>query len=69
MSRIKQENPCAGCSASCEKACVRVGRVPIRALMEKLYDEARPRLELPVPSDKNRLKTVSSVSVSLTFAR
>lgn len=54
---LPQENPCAGCSAPCEKACVRAGRVPIRALMDKLYDEVRPGLELPAPSDKNRLKT------------
>ena len=51
------ENPCAGCSAPCEKACVRAGKVPIKALMIRLYDEVKPSLEIPAPENKNRLKT------------
>lgn len=56
-AELAEKNPCVGCSAPCEKACVRAGKVPIKALMTRLYDEVRPLLEIPAPADKNRLKT------------
>jgi len=56
-AELPAENPCAGCSAPCEKACVRAGRVPIKALMTRLYDEVKPSLEIPAPEDKNKLGT------------
>ena len=56
-AELPPENPCTGCSAPCEAACVRPGKVPIKKLMTRLYDEIRPSLEIPVPADKNRLKT------------
>ncbi len=54
---LPAENPCLNCSAPCEKACVRAGKVPIKVLMTRLYDEVKPELEIPVPADRNRLKT------------
>ena len=56
-AELPEENPCIDCSAPCEKACVRAGKVPIQTLMTRLYDEVRPSLEISAPADKNRLKT------------
>ena len=56
-SRLPGENPCIGCAAPCEAACVRAGEVPIRALVGRLYDEVRPQLEITAPKDEERLKT------------
>ena len=56
-SRFPAGNPCAGCSASCEAACVLPHQVPIRSLMMRLYDEVKPELEIPLPEDENRLRT------------
>ena len=56
-AELPTENPCTDCSAPCEKACVRAGKVPIRNLMMRLYGEIRPSLEIPEPADKSRLKT------------
>ena len=54
---LPAENPCINCNAPCEKACVRAGQVPIKALMTKLYGEVKPCCDIPVPTDKNRLVT------------
>ena len=51
------ENPCVTCPADCEKACVRPGEVPIQRLIQRLYDEVRPSLEIPRPEKEDRLKT------------
>ncbi|MBO6232203.1 MAG: NAD-dependent dihydropyrimidine dehydrogenase subunit PreA [Ruminiclostridium sp.] len=57
-SALPADNPCIGCDAPCEKACVRAGRVPVKKLMIKLYDEVRPELEITaLPDHKNRLRT------------
>ena len=56
-AELPADNPCAGCSAPCEKACVRAGNVPIQSLMMRLYEDVKPSLEIPAPADKNRLKT------------
>ena len=56
-SRFPAENPCAGCPAPCEAACVRTQEVPIRDLMTRLHDEIRPELEIPLPDDEKRLRT------------
>ena len=53
--RLPETNPCAGCPAPCEKACVRPGAVPIRRLMCRLYDEVLPQAETPLPADESRL--------------
>ena len=55
--RFPESNPCPGCPAPCEAACVRPGEVPIRALMARLHDEVKPALELPAPSEGERLRT------------
>ncbi len=49
-------NPCAGCAAPCERACVRPGEVPIRELVRRLCDEVRPQTETQIPSDEERLR-------------
>ena len=51
------DNPCADCSAPCEKACVRPQQVPIRSLMERLREEVKPDLEVAAPADESRLRT------------
>ena len=56
-AELPAENPCINCSAPCEKACVRAGKVPIKALMTRLYDDVRPGIETAPPSDHDRLKT------------
>ena len=56
-SRLPDLNPCAGCDASCESACVRPGEVPIRSLVTRLYEEVRPDLEVDAPQDEDRLRT------------
>ena len=56
-SRFPEANPCPGCPAPCETACVRPGEVPIRALMVRLHDEVKPALELPAPTGDERLRT------------
>ena len=54
---LPEENPCVNCPAPCEEACVRPHEVPVRSLMGRLYDAIRPKLEIPVPEDENRLRT------------
>ena len=56
-ARLPEINPCAGCDAPCEKACVRSGEVDIRSLMTRLYDQVRPQLEIDAPEDEDRLRT------------
>ena len=55
--RLPTENPCVGCAAPCETACVRPGEIPIRWLMTRLHDEVKPEPELAVPADEARLRT------------
>ena len=54
-SRLPAENPCVGCPAPCEAACVRAHKVPIRELITRLHDEVKPELEISPPEDENRL--------------
>ena len=56
-SRFPALNPCVGCEAPCEAACVRAHAVPIRELLTRLHDEVKPNLDVPVPEDENRLRT------------
>ena len=55
-SRLPAENPCVGCPAPCEAACVRAHEVPIRELITRLHDEVKPELEISPPEDENRLR-------------
>ncbi len=56
-SRLGADNPCAECPAPCEAACLRTGEVPIRKLMTRLHDEVRPKLELTLPENEDRLRS------------
>ena len=55
-SRLPAENPCVGCPAPCEAACVRAHEVPIRELITRLHNEVKPELEISSPEDENRLR-------------
>ena len=55
-AKLPAEDVCASCPAPCEKACIRPGEVPIRALMGRLRSAA-PDLEIPLPKDESRLRT------------
>ncbi|MCR5790382.1 MAG: NAD-dependent dihydropyrimidine dehydrogenase subunit PreA [Lachnospiraceae bacterium] len=52
---LPPENPCLSCDAPCEKACVRSGKVPVKDIMTRLYDEVRDKAEIPIPVDESRL--------------
>ena len=54
---LPDENPCAGCSAPCEEACVRPHQVLIRNLIGRLYEEVKPELEIAMPENEERLRT------------
>ncbi len=54
--RLPEGNPCADCSAPCEKACVRAGKVPVKRMMTCLYSEVREEAEIAVPEDQERLQ-------------
>ena len=56
VSRLPQVNPCQSCDAPCERACLRPGEVPVRELINRLYDRVKPETETPVPADESRLK-------------
>ena len=51
---LPEENPCAGCSAPCEAACIRPHEVPVRTLIQRLYEE---ETECGMPEDESRLRT------------
>ncbi len=53
---LPEENPCANCSAPCEEACVRAGKVPVKKLLSLLAENVRPQCEIELPEDENRLK-------------
>ena len=55
-AELPETDPCISCPAPCEKACVVSGEVPIRELMERLYSDVRPGLEIPLPNNTDRLK-------------
>ena len=49
-------NPCAECTAPCERACVKPGQVEVKNLLTRLYEEVRPKLEVPMPGDEEKLR-------------
>ncbi|MBR1874696.1 MAG: NAD-dependent dihydropyrimidine dehydrogenase subunit PreA [Eubacterium sp.] len=53
--RLPNIDPCLDCAAPCEQACIRSGRVPIRDLVGRLYEQVRPECDTPVPTDDKRL--------------
>lgn len=54
--RLPEENPCASCSAFCEIACVRAGEVPIRDLIDRLYEQVKPECETALPENEAALR-------------
>ncbi len=56
-ARFPESNVCLGCSAPCEKACVRSGQVPIQKIMDRLHDDVKPELETEFPIGEERLRT------------
>ena len=54
---LPDQNPCAGCPAPCEAACVRPHQVLIRNLIGRLYEEVKPELEIAMPENEERLRT------------
>ena len=56
-ARLPEQSPCLGCPAPCESACVRPHEVPVRALMERLYEQVKPNLETALPQTDDILKT------------
>ena len=55
VNRLPAANPCLACDAPCERACVRPGEVPVRNLVNRLYDQVKPQVETPLPEDERRL--------------
>ena len=53
--RLPEENVCAGCDAPCEKSCVKAGKVPVKDTISKLIEDVRPKTEIDLPIDENRL--------------
>ena len=54
--RLPKTNPCVNCDAPCERACLRAGEVPVRGLIDKLYNQVMPNVETEVPEDASRLR-------------
>ena len=54
---LPEINPCAHCSAPCEAACLRPHQVPVKNIITRLFTQVRPDIEVPLPSDEDRLKT------------
>ncbi|WP_051226935.1 NAD-dependent dihydropyrimidine dehydrogenase subunit PreA [Butyrivibrio sp. MC2013] len=53
--RLPADNPCLNCDAPCEKACIHTGKVPVKDVMIRLQSEVRPRSEIDIPEDEDRL--------------
>ena len=56
-ARLPEGNPCLGCAAPCESACVRPHEVPIRDLVGRLYEQVKPGLEVALPENEDLLRT------------
>ena len=54
--RLPEENPCLVCRAPCQRACVRPGEVPIRALVNQLYYQVKLECETKPPENEDRLR-------------
>lgn len=54
---LPQVNPCINCEAPCEKACLNAPEVEIKELINRLYDEVRPELEVGLSDNEDKLKT------------
>ena len=56
-ARLPEGNPCLGCDAPCEDACVRPHEVPIRDLIGRLHERVKPGLEAALPESEDLLRT------------
>ena len=54
--RLPEQNPCLSCTGMCELQCVRPGQIPVRNLINHLYDKVKPICETPLPDNEDRLK-------------
>ena len=54
--RLPENNPCLNCDGKCEKACLN-GKVEIKKLINRLYDEIKPELEVEFSGNEDKLKT------------
>ncbi len=52
---LPEADPCKGCNAPCERACVRFGEVAIQRIITLLGQEVRPKVEVPAPTDESLL--------------
>lgn len=57
LTEAEAINPCAGCPAPCEDACVKPRTVAVRDILTRLYEEVRPNLEVPAPGGEEKLRT------------
>ncbi|MBO7676292.1 MAG: NAD-dependent dihydropyrimidine dehydrogenase subunit PreA [Erysipelotrichaceae bacterium] len=55
--KLPETNPCTDCDAPCEKACLNAPKVEIKKLVNRLYDEIRPELEVGLSTDEDKLRT------------
>ena len=53
---LPDKSPCLICDAPCEKACVRPSEVPVRNLINSLYEKVKPHAETALPPDEERLR-------------
>ena len=53
---LPENNVCADCSAPCEASCVKKGKVEIKKLVSCLIEEVRPKCEIALPKDEERLR-------------
>lgn len=56
--KLPENNPCVNCDARCEKACLNAPKVEIKKLINRLYNDVKPELEVPYPENENKLKTM-----------
>lgn len=54
---LPEGNPCAGCDAPCERACVKAEKVPIRRLISRLAEEVKPCVDPVLLEDETALET------------
>lgn len=54
---LPENNPCINCDAPCEKKCLNTPKVEIRKLINRLYEEVRPELEVGLSDNEDKLKT------------
>ena len=64
---LPEVNPCADCDARCEKACISNKKVEIRKLINRLYQEIRPELEVGLSSEEKLRTNICGVPLENPF--